>query len=99
MDALTQLVPLVLIVLVFYLLIIRPQQKRARRHRELVAAVDEGDRIVTIGGLHGVVTGVDEDTLRLEIASGTTITLAKQSVQRRTLDADSGAEDESDATG
>jgi preprotein translocase subunit YajC len=99
MDALTQLVPLVLIVLVFYLLIIRPQQKRARRHRELVSAVDEGDRIVTIGGLHGVVTGVDEDTLRLEIASGTTITLAKQSVQRRTLDADSGAVDESDATG
>lgn len=83
--------PLVLLVVVFYLLLIRPQQKRARKQRELVSSVEVGDRVVTIGGLHGTVSFVDEDVVHLEIAPGTKVTFAKQAVARRLLDADEGA--------
>ncbi|MDP8970891.1 MAG: preprotein translocase subunit YajC [Actinomycetota bacterium] len=85
------LLPLLLIVAVFYLLLIRPQQQRARRHRELVSSIRVNDRVVTIGGMHGTVQSVDEDTVRLEIASGTVVTMAKQAVSRRLIDADAGS--------
>lgn len=85
------LFPLLLIVAVFYLLLIRPQQQRARRHRALVSSIQVNDRVVTIGGMHGTVQSVDEDTVRLEIASGTVVTMAKQAVSRRLIDADAGS--------
>lgn len=89
------LLPWILILGVFYLLLIRPQQQRAKRHRELVSSVDRGDRIVTIGGLHGTVDSVDEDTLRLEVSPGTVVTLARQAIARKLVDADTGvAEDD-----
>lgn len=96
MEQLAQLLPILLIIAVFYLLLIRPQQKRARQHRELVSSIENGDRIVTIGGLHGTVEAVDEDTVRLELIPGTTITLSKQAVSRRLVDADTGDIDETD---
>ncbi|MEX0659598.1 MAG: preprotein translocase subunit YajC [Egibacteraceae bacterium] len=84
------ILPIVLIIAVFYLLLIRPQQKRARQHRELVTSVDVGDQVVTIGGLHGTVRSLDEDTIRLELAPNLDVTLAKQAVSRRLVDADAG---------
>lgn len=89
-NLLTGILPIVLIIAVFYLLLIRPQQKRARQHRELVTSVDVGDQVVTIGGLHGTVRSLDEDTIRLELAPNLDITLAKQAVSRRLVDADAG---------
>lgn len=97
MQDLAQLIPIILIIAVFYLLLIRPQQKRARQHRELVSSIETGDRVVTIGGLHGTVQAVDEDTLRLELVPGTTITVSKQAVSRRLVDADTGV-DETDVS-
>ncbi|HUH08687.1 MAG TPA: preprotein translocase subunit YajC [Egibacteraceae bacterium] len=90
------LLPWILILGVFYLLLIRPQQQRAKRHRELVGSIARGDRIVTIGGLHGtVIDAVDEDTLRLEVSPGTVVTLARQAIGRKLVDADTGvAEDD-----
>lgn len=85
------LLPIILIIAVFYLLLIRPQQKRARQHRELVSSIAPSDRVVTIGGLHGTVQSVDEDTLRLELAPGTVITVSRQAVSRRLVDADTGS--------
>lgn len=99
MEQLAQLLPILLIIAVFYLLLIRPQQKRARQHRELVSSIENGDRIVTIGGLHGTVEAVDEDTVRLELIPGTTITVSKQAVSRRLVDADSGEGTSSDVPG
>ena len=84
--------PLVLIVVVFYFLLIRPQQKRAKAQRELVDSLERNDRVVTIGGVYGTLTSVDEDTARLEIAPSTEITIAKQAVNRRLVDADEGGE-------
>lgn len=95
-NALTGLLPIILIIAVFYALLIRPQQKRARQHRELVTSVDVGDQVVTIGGLHGLVRSVDDDTIRLEVAPNLDITVAKQAVSRRLIDADTGELDDPD---
>lgn len=89
-GGLTAFLPLILIVVVFYLLLIRPQQKRARQQRELVGSLAINDRVVTIGGLYGTVTAVDDEsgTIRLEVAPATTVTMAKQAVNRRLFEDD-----------
>ena len=66
-----QLLPLVLIFVVFYFLLIRPQQKKAKQHREMLGDLRRGDRIVTNGGLVGTITRVPNDAeLIVEIADG-----------------------------
>ena len=63
------LVPMGAIFLIFYFLLIRPQQKKQKEHEEMLKAVSRGDEVVTSGGIHGVVTGVAGDVLTLEIAN------------------------------
>ena len=88
---------LFLIVTVFYLLLIRPQQRRAKAHQALVQSVAPGDRIVTIGGLHGTVERLDDETVRIEIAPGTTITMARGAVAKKVIDADTAVDDAPEA--
>lgn len=64
----TSLVPLVLLVVVFYLIILRPQQKKTREHAELLKSVRAGDKIITSGGVVGVVVTVKEKTLTIRSA-------------------------------
>jgi preprotein translocase subunit YajC len=65
------LVPMLVIFVIFYVLLIRPQTKKQREHEETLKKLDKGDRVVTNGGLHGVIVGVTDDVLTLEIgASG-----------------------------
>ena len=92
-NPVTQFLPLLLIVAVFYLLLIRPQQRKAKMHQQLVQSVGTGDRIVTIGGMHGTVESMDDETVRIEIAPGTVITMARAAIARRVLDADGPDED------
>lgn len=69
MGGLEPLIPLVLIFVVFYFLLIRPQQKKAKQHRELLSALRRGDRVVTSGGLIGTITRVINDAeISVEIA-------------------------------
>lgn len=71
LDGLGGLLPLVLIFVVFYFLLIRPQQKKAKEHREVLGNLRRGDRIVTNGGLIGTITRVSNDSeLIVEIADG-----------------------------
>ena len=65
---------------IFYLLLIRPQQKRAKQHKELVESLKSGDEVVTAGGIHGKVVAVQDDMLTLEIATGVKIKLNRSSV-------------------
>ena len=65
----TMLVPMALIFMIFYFLLIRPQQKRQKQQEELLKSIEKGDQVVTAGGLHGKVTGVTDDTLTIEIAA------------------------------
>ncbi len=62
----TMLVPMALIFMIFYFLLIRPQQKQ---QEALLKSIEKGDHVVTTGGLHGKVTGVADDTLTIEIAA------------------------------
>ena len=62
------LVPLVLMFVIFYFLLIRPQQKKAKAHRELLSQLKKGDRVITSGGLYGTITGVKDGVLTIEIA-------------------------------
>ena len=77
----TQLLPFVLIFVIMYFLILRPQQKRVKAHREMVQNVRRGDTVVTSGGLVGKVTKViDDDQIEVEIAEGIRIRQVKTMV-------------------
>jgi preprotein translocase subunit YajC len=81
MGGFDALVPLILIFVVFYFLLIRPQQKKARDHREMLGALRRGDQIVTSGGIIGKVTKVVSDTeLQLEIAENVRVRVARAMV-------------------
>jgi preprotein translocase subunit YajC len=73
------LLPIVFVMVIFYFLLIRPQQKRAKQHRELLAAIRRGDKIVTTGGLTGTVVKVtdDVDTVDVEIATGVKVQIVR----------------------
>ena len=67
-------------ILIFYFILIRPQQKRAKEHRNLVAALSKGDEVVTNGGILGKVTDVGEEYISVELADNVTVRLQKQAV-------------------
>jgi len=73
-------VPLILMFAIFYFLLIRPQQKKAKLHRELLSALKTGDKIVTSGGLHGKITGLKEDVITVEIAPKIRVKVSRGSV-------------------
>ena len=72
-----QMMPLLLIFVVFWFLIFRPQQQRAKAHRAKLEAVKRGDQVVTGGGLMGKVTKVDGDTVEVEIAQNVRVKAVK----------------------
>ena len=64
----TAFVPLILMFVIFYFLLIRPQQKKAKEHRNMLGNLRKGDRVITSGGIHGVIVSIDETTVVLEVA-------------------------------
>ena len=76
-------IPLILMFVIFYFLLIRPQQKKTKDHREMIATLKKGDRIVTSGGIHGRITGMDETTLTVEIADKVRVKVARGNVGAR----------------
>ena len=74
------LVPTILIIAIMYFLMIRPQQKRMREHREMVAGIRRGDTVVTSGGILGKVTKVEDNELQVEIADGVRIKVLRTTV-------------------
>ncbi|MBP6767043.1 MAG: preprotein translocase subunit YajC [Reyranella sp.] len=80
-DFLVQLFPLILIFVVFYFLLIRPQQAKVRAQREMLAGVKRGDRVVTGGGIIGLVTKVISDNeVQVELADGVRVRIIKQTI-------------------
>ena len=72
--------PLILIFVVFYFLLIRPQQKKAKQHKELLGGLKKGDRVVSSGGLHGTVTGLTDDVVTMEIAPKVRVKVSRGSI-------------------
>jgi preprotein translocase subunit YajC len=78
MEGITQFLPLILIFAVFYFLLIRPQQKKMKAHRELMSQLARGDRVVTNGGLVGTVTKLlNDNEVQVEIADGVRVTIMR----------------------
>jgi len=80
-SILSLIIPLVLMFAVFYFLLIRPQQKRQREVREMQDALQKGDKIVTIGGLHGKIDSIDENTIVIVSEGGVKLTYDRSAVR------------------
>jgi preprotein translocase subunit YajC len=74
------IVPTMLIIGIMYFLMIRPQQKRLKEHREMVAGIRRGDTVVTSGGIIGKVTKVEDQELQVEIADGVRIKVVRSTL-------------------
>jgi preprotein translocase subunit YajC len=71
---------ILLLLAALWFLLIRPAQRRQKLQRQMLSAIEVGDEIVTAGGLYGTVTALDEDEVRLEIAPGTEVRVARRAV-------------------
>lgn len=81
-PGLAQFIPLIIIFVIFYFLLIRPQMKRAKEHRKMVEGLAKGDEVVTTGGLLGRITEVGEGFFSLEVADGVVVRLQSNSVSQ-----------------
>lgn len=79
-DPMTSLIFMIVIFAVFYFLLIRPQAKRAKEHKQMVAALNKGDEVVTSGGIYGKLSAVSEDNVEVDIAEGITVKLQRQAI-------------------
>lgn len=75
-----QFAPFILIFVIFYFLLIRPQQKKAKEHKDMITNIKKGDRIITSGGIYARVTGMDDTTLTAEISEKVRVKLVRSSV-------------------
>ena len=73
-------IPIILMFVIFYFLLIRPQQKRQKETRNMITNLKKGDRVITSGGLHGRITGIDDTTLTLEIADKVRVKVGRSNV-------------------
>ena len=76
----SSLLPFLLIIVVFYFLILRPQQKRQKERQKLLEGVKKGDKIITSGGLHGTVEGIEDNTVLVKVADNVKLKMEKASI-------------------
>ncbi len=79
-DALTSFLPLIFIFVVFYFLLIRPQSKKAKEHKQMVGALAKGDEVVTNGGLLGRISKIGDNFIEVELSEGMTVKVQRQAV-------------------
>lgn len=79
-NLLTALFPFILVLVIFWLIIVLPQQRRQKKHMQMVESLKPGDRVITSGGIFGTIMGVYPDRLELKIAANVKIDITKNSV-------------------
>jgi len=79
-SSLGAFLPLIIIFGIFYFLLIRPQQRKAKQHREVLSSLKKGDRVVSSGGLHGVITGLSDDVVTVEISPKVRVKITRSSI-------------------
>lgn len=84
MEQLGTFIPLILMFVIFYFLLIRPQQKRQKAVANMQNELKKGDKIVTIGGLHGIVDAIDENKIVIKCGDGSRLTYDRQAVREVT---------------
>ena len=88
------LIFLILMMVIFYFMLIRPQKRRAQQHRDLVQSLALGDEVVTIGGLLGTVARLEDEAIELEVSPGTRLRFLKSAVARKVTAETEEAEEE-----
>jgi preprotein translocase subunit YajC len=81
MELLISLSPIILMFVIFYFLLIRPQQKRQKQVRQMQADLQKGDAVVTIGGMHGSIHAIDEDTIVIQSGDSTKLTYDRSAIR------------------
>lgn len=79
-SILSSIVPFLLIILIFYFLILRPQQKRQKERLKLLESMKKGDKIVSAGGIHGTIEGIEDKTLLVKIADNVKVKMERSAV-------------------
>ena len=69
---------LIILFVIFYFLLIRPQQKKAKEHREMLSKMEKGDMVITSGGIHGTITGVADEAVTVEIAENVKVKVSRE---------------------
>ncbi len=82
LEAIGPFVPLILLFVIFYFLLIRPQQKNQKKRQEMLGSLKKGDRVVTIGGIHGVIKEIDDTVISLRVADNLNLKFARAAVDR-----------------
>ncbi len=72
--------PILIMVLIFYFLLYRPQKNAQKKHKEMLDALKIGDRVVTIGGIYGIITGLEDKIIKLKVANNVEIELARSAI-------------------
>ena len=72
--------PLIIIFAIFYFLLIRPQQKKSKQHKQLLADLKKGDKVVSSGGLHGIITDLSDDVVTVEISPKVRVKITRGSI-------------------
>jgi preprotein translocase subunit YajC len=79
-NPIMQFLPIVLIIVVFYFFMIRPQMKKAKDHKKFIEELKKGDKVVTSAGIHGKIVDLNETTFLIEVEGGTKIRFDKSAV-------------------
>ncbi len=82
-NPLVQLFPLILIFIIFYFLVIRPQKQKEKEHQKMLSALNKNDEVVTFGGIHGTIVNVKDKTLILRIDENVKIEIEKSSISHK----------------
>lgn len=80
MESLQQFLPLIIIFAIFYFILIRPQQQKQKQHKLMLDSLQKGDKVITIGGIYGIVRDIKGDTLTLEIAKDVMINTTRNAI-------------------
>ncbi|MDQ3878781.1 MAG: preprotein translocase subunit YajC [Actinomycetota bacterium] len=81
----SSLIFLALLIGIFYFMLIRPQKRRVQQHQQLVKSIEEGDEVITIGGMVGTVSEMDDDHMVLEVSPGTRIRFIRSAISRKVV--------------
>jgi len=81
-ESLGPFIPLILLFVIFYFLLIRPQQKQHKKRQEMLKNLKKGDRIVTIGGIYGIIKEIDDTVMSLRVADNLNLKFSRASVDR-----------------
>lgn len=81
-EALVGFLPIILLFVIFYFMLIRPQQQQQKKRKEMLSSLQKGDRVVSIGGIFGMIKELTEDTVILRIADNVNIKMARAGIDR-----------------